>query len=235
MRNSPLHEYRGRLAAFSRHAVERHRIVENIVRRKAARRDDREPICNVLTGRFTHDTRLQVPYVHEQIHLPGSASTSGAGCLDTHVPARGPGRPARQRRRPMLGPVMNSGSTDNADISPADDGMQPDLGLFSRNVHIRDLRTGLPDTGSYTVAGAVFGRSPRSAVSPHVGEIRPSPRRRPSCGPAPDVRSVASPPADSKGAARFGSRPIRAVAHRSVLPMMHSSRNDGGFYDEDRI
>ena len=80
-----------------------------------------------------------------------------------------------------------------------------------------------------------FGRGPRSAVSPHVGEIRPSPRRRPSCGPAPDVRSVASSPADSTGVARFGTRPIRAVAHRSVLSMMHSSRNDGGFDDEDRI
>ena len=65
----------------------------------------------------------------------------------------------------MLGPVMNSGSTGNADTSPADDGMQPDWGLFSRNVHLRDRRTGLPDAGSYTVAGGVFGRGPRSAVS----------------------------------------------------------------------
>ena len=52
----------------------------------------------------------------------------------------------------MLGPVMNSGSTGNADTSPAGDAMQPDWGLY-----------------------------------------------------------------------------------RSVLPMMHSSRNDGGFYDEDRL
>ena len=46
----------------------------------------------------------------------------------------------------MLGPVMSSGSTGNADTSPADGGMQPDWGLFSRNVHIRDRRTAFSNT-----------------------------------------------------------------------------------------
>ena len=60
----------------------------------------------------------------------------------------------------MLGPVMSSGSTGNADTSPADGGMQPDWGLFSRNVHIRDRRTGLPDAGSCTVASGVSAEVP---------------------------------------------------------------------------
>ena len=134
-------------------------------------------------------------------------------------PHEAPAPPSRQRRRPMLGPVMNRDSTGNADTSPADVRMPPNRGPSFRSVRTRDHRAGLPDLGCRTASGGMFGRGFRACEFRHPsgpGSSSPSSRRS-FHGPVSTAHSVVSPPADPRDAMHSFTKPIHDRSEASRL------------------
>lgn len=139
------------------------------------------------------------------------ASTAGARSLGSGIAARGPRRTSRQRKRPMLGPVMASDLTGNAHASPTLAGAYAQCGHASFSAHARDRSTEPPLVGSYTVADGDSGSNPRWYGTGRADGAPLSSLQSPRSfrGPAAATHSTASPSAYSNDAMRIGMNPSR--------------------------